>query len=90
MSSSSDIEWTGSPGRGNGVYKESSISRKVVFLYGWSMSAGGGMTGEEVGWAVLKDLVGHEEFVLFPVAQEAVRAFKQSCGMRVVKQSTCI
>lgn len=90
MSSSSDIEWTGSPGRGNSVYKERSISRKVVFLYGWSMSAGGGMTGEKVGWAVLKDLVGHKEFVLFPVAQEAVRAFKQSSGMRVVKRSTCI
>ena len=47
-------------------------TKKVVFLYGWSMSAGGGITGKEVGWAVLKDLVGYKEFVLFPVAQEAV------------------
>ena len=48
------------------------------------------MTGEEVGQAILKGLVGYKELGLFPVAQEAVKVFQQGSGVRVVKQSSCV
>lgn len=55
-----------------------------VFLYGWNISASGGMTGE-VRRAVLKDLVDYQELGFSTVVQEAVKTFEEGSGGRVVK-----
>lgn len=56
-----------------------------VFLYGWTISASGVVTGEEVRRAVLKDLVGYKELGFSSVVQEAVKTFEEGSGVRVVK-----
>lgn len=72
------------------VQREQYFQEMQVFLYDWSISAGGGVIGEEVSRAVLKDLVGYKEIGLSPVDQEAVKAFGEGSGVRVVNRSSCI